>query len=86
MPSGFRVDLSKSNNASANNVTLVLVATGATRAGAGAALGAGAGVGYYANEDEAVANIKLLKTIEPSAALKGEYEAAYGIWKNNLAH
>jgi xylulokinase len=52
----------------------------------GAALGAGAGVGYYANEDEAVANIKLLKTIEPSAALKGEYEAAYGIWKNNLAH
>jgi xylulokinase len=51
----------------------------------GAALGAGAGVGYYANEDEAVANIKLLKTIEPSAALKGEYEEAYGIWKNNLA-
>jgi len=52
----------------------------------GAALGAGAGVGYYANEDEAVANIKLLKTIEPSAALKEEYEEAYGIWKNNLAH
>ncbi|MEY3957251.1 MAG: Xylulokinase [Bacteroidota bacterium] len=52
----------------------------------GAALGAGAGVGYYANEDEAVANIKLLKTIEPAAALKGEYEEAYGIWKNNLAH
>jgi xylulokinase len=51
----------------------------------GAALGAGAGVGYYANEDEAVANIKLLKTIEPSAALKGEYEEAYGIWNNNLA-
>jgi xylulokinase len=52
----------------------------------GAALGAGAGVGYYANEDEAVANIKLLQTIEPSAALKGEYEEAYGIWKNNLTH
>jgi xylulokinase len=52
----------------------------------GAALGAGAGVGYYANEDEAVANIKLIKTIEPSAALKGEYEEAYGIWKNNLVH
>jgi xylulokinase len=50
----------------------------------GAALGAGAGVGYFANEDEAISNIKMLKTIEPSAALKGEYEEAYGNWKNNI--
>lgn len=50
----------------------------------GAALGAGAGVGYYANEDEAVNQIKVLKTIQPEEALKNVYADAYGIWKENL--
>ena len=50
----------------------------------GAALGAGAGVGYYANEDEAVSNIKVLKIIQPDENLKNAYADAYGVWKNNL--
>lgn len=50
----------------------------------GAALGAGAGVGYYANEDEAVHTINVLKTIVPNDQLKAEYTDAYGVWKNNL--
>jgi xylulokinase len=50
----------------------------------GAALGAGAGVGYYANEDEAVGHINVLKTIQPDADMKNAYTDAYGIWKNNL--
>ena len=50
----------------------------------GAALGAGAGVGYYANEDEAVSNIKVLKTVQPKASLQNSYADAYGIWKMNL--
>jgi xylulokinase len=50
----------------------------------GAALGAGAGVGYYANEDEAVSNIKILKIIQPDESLKNSYADAYGVWKNNL--
>ena len=41
-------------------------------------------MGYYANEDEAVSNIKVLKTIQPNTALKSSYEDAYGVWKNNL--
>ena len=51
----------------------------------GAALGAGAGIGYYANEDEAVNNIKVLKTIEPNPTYTSEYVEAYGVWKSNLA-
>jgi xylulokinase len=50
----------------------------------GAALGAGAGIGYYANEDEAVSRIKVLKTIQPDEKLKNAYADAYGVWKNNL--
>jgi len=50
----------------------------------GSALGAGAGVGYYANEDEAVSRIKILKTIQPEVSLKNSYEDAYGVWKMNL--
>jgi xylulokinase len=50
----------------------------------GAALGAGAGLGYYANEDEAVSHIKVLKTIHPDGSLKNAYADAYGVWKNNL--
>ena len=50
----------------------------------GAALGAGAGVGYYANEDEAVSHIKVLKTIQPEVSLKNSSEDAYGVWKMNL--
>jgi xylulokinase len=50
----------------------------------GAALGAGAGVGYYANEDEAVSNIKVLKTIQPESSLLNSYADAYGAWKMNL--
>ena len=50
----------------------------------GAALGAGAGVGYYANEDEAVSHIKVLKTIQPDTNLMNAYADAYGVWKNNL--
>jgi xylulokinase len=50
----------------------------------GAALGAGAGVGYYANEDEAISNIKVLKTVQPEASLQNSYADAYGVWKMNL--
>jgi xylulokinase len=50
----------------------------------GAALGAGAGVGYYANEDEAVSNIKVLKTVQPETSLQNSYADAYGVWKMNL--
>jgi xylulokinase len=50
----------------------------------GAALGAGAGVGYYANEDEAVSRIKVLKTIHPNNLLMAAYAEAYGHWKSNL--
>ena len=50
----------------------------------GAALGAGAGVGYYANEDEAVSKIKVLKTVQPETSLQNSYTDAYGVWKMNL--
>jgi xylulokinase len=52
----------------------------------GAALGAGAGVGYYANEQEAVSKMKVLRTIQPTSSLKDAYADAYGAWKNNLSH
>jgi xylulokinase len=47
----------------------------------GAALGAGLGLKYYKTEDEAVANIKHIKTINPSSAELSQTKTAYESWK-----
>jgi xylulokinase len=50
----------------------------------GAAKGAGIGAGIYANADEAFATLDKLEVIEPDAAHRGEYLAAYERWKEVL--
>ena len=50
----------------------------------GAAKGAGIGAGIYANADEAFASLDKLQVIEPDAAHRAEYQAAYVAWKETL--
>jgi xylulokinase len=50
----------------------------------GAAKGAGIGAGIYANADEAFASLDKLQVIEPDAAHRAEYQAAYAAWKETL--
>jgi xylulokinase len=47
----------------------------------GAALGAGLGLEYYKTEEEAVANIKHIKTINPNSAELSQTKTAYESWK-----
>jgi xylulokinase len=47
----------------------------------GAALGAGLGIGFYKNADEAVANIKQIKSIHPLAENREATTDAYLSWK-----
>ena len=51
----------------------------------GAAKGAGIGAGIYASADEAFASLEKLQVIEPDAAHRDEYRAAYEAWKAKLA-
>ena len=50
----------------------------------GAAYGAGIGAGIYCNADEAFASLEKLQVIEPDAARRSEYLAAYARWKETL--
>ena len=50
----------------------------------GAAKGAGIGSGIYSNPQEAFASLKRLAVIEPDAAHREEYHAAYRRWKEIL--
>jgi xylulokinase len=50
----------------------------------GAAKGAGMGVGMYKDHDEAFATLERLMVIEPDAARRDEYLAAYSAWKKQL--
>jgi xylulokinase len=50
----------------------------------GAAKGAGLGAGIYANAAEAFASLDKLEVIEPDAARRAEYQAAYAVWKETL--
>ena len=50
----------------------------------GAAKGAGIGAGIYKSADEAFASLEKLQVIEPDAARRDEYQAAYAVWKKNL--
>ncbi|MBR2233668.1 MAG: carbohydrate kinase [Prevotella sp.] len=50
----------------------------------GAAKGAGIGAGIYADHDEAFATLEKLQVIEPDAAHRDEYQAAYAHWKETL--
>lgn len=47
----------------------------------GAALGAGLGIKYYKTEEEAVSNIKHIKTINPNSAELSQTKNAYESWK-----
>lgn len=47
----------------------------------GAALGAGLGLKYYKTEEEAVSNIKHIKTINPNSAELSQTKIAYESWK-----
>ncbi len=47
----------------------------------GAALGAGLGIKYYKTEEEAVSNIKHIKTINPNSAELSQTKIAYESWK-----
>lgn len=51
----------------------------------GAAKGAGMGCGIYKDHDEAFATLKKLAVIEPVEVRRGEYLAAYALWKETLA-
>ena len=50
----------------------------------GAAKGAGMGVGLYQDHNEAFATLEKLQVIEPDAAQRNEYLAAYARWKEVL--
>jgi len=52
-----------------------------TDGAAGAARAAGMGVGYYKSNNEAFANLKTLKTIEPKTDEIEETKEAYGRWR-----
>ncbi|MCR4810553.1 MAG: carbohydrate kinase [Prevotella sp.] len=47
----------------------------------GAAKGAGMGAGIYADHNEAFATLEKLQVIEPDAASRDQYRAAYEAWK-----
>ena len=51
----------------------------------GAAKGAGMGAGIYKDHDEAFATLEKLQVIEPDAAHRSDYLAAYARWKEVLA-
>jgi len=51
----------------------------------GAAKGAGIGAGIYKDHDEAFATLEKLQVIEPDAATRDAYQAAYSHWKEVLA-
>jgi xylulokinase len=55
-----------------------------TDGAAGAAKGAGIGAGIYASNKEAFASLEKLAVIEPNAADKEKYRAAYESWRNLL--
>ena len=50
----------------------------------GAAKGAGIGAGVYSSADEAFATLEKLQVIEPEAANRNNYLAAYAQWKERL--
>lgn len=50
----------------------------------GAALGSGLGLGYYKSANEAVSQIKRIKTYEPQKELISETSDAYSKWKESL--
>ncbi len=50
----------------------------------GAAKGAGIGAGIYKDNNEAFATLDKLQIIEPDAAHRVEYQAAYAAWKETL--
>ena len=50
----------------------------------GAAKGAGIGAGIYKDHNEAFSTLEKLQVIEPDAARRGEYLAAYARWKEIL--
>jgi len=51
----------------------------------GAAKGAGMGCGIYKDHNEAFATLEKLQVIEPDAAQRDEYLAAYARWKEILS-
>ena len=51
----------------------------------GAAKGAGIGAGIYNDSNEAFATLDKLQVIEPDAAHREEYQAAYAAWKATLS-
>jgi xylulokinase len=50
----------------------------------GAARGAGVGVGYYKTFNEAFVGLNKIKTVEPTAQLQTQYQAAYDKWLNEF--
>jgi xylulokinase len=55
-----------------------------TDASFGAALIAGVGIGMHASEVEAArASVEVVARHEPDAALRGRYEAMYGIYRDS---
>ncbi len=50
----------------------------------GAAKGAGIGAGIYKDHNEAFETLERLQVIEPDAARRAEYQAAYARWKTTL--
>jgi xylulokinase len=55
-----------------------------TDGAAGAARAAGMGIGYYHSNNEAFANLKIVKTIEPKTGEIGETRGAYERWRRCL--
>ena len=88
MPSVMRVgkanmflsDLFASSFVDATNVPVEMFENDGS---VGAALGAGIGAGIFSSPKEALANLKLVKRIDPSSNLK-LYDELYGKWKQEL--
>lgn len=67
-----------------SNVTGTTVELYNTDGAIGAARGAGLGAGIYKTTDEAFANLKCMRKIEPNPALQDQYANLYQAWKTAL--
>jgi xylulokinase len=52
----------------------------------GAARGAGLGLGHYANRAEAFSGLRVVRTLEPDAQVRADYQEAYAQWERRMGN
>ena len=77
----FQSELFRTAFATTTRTTVELYQTDGS---AGAARGAGIGAGIYSTPEEAFSGLAVLGTVEPDAAVQGQYDEALGRWRERL--